>query len=261
MPRDEKIDLLSLGLRNMAHRRSTNDHSPEVDHIYQNLKTTLLAIPGHAEYFGNQIKVAREEAIIGNEKSAKLGEKPNWPGFDNVRLRAIQKLGQMPSPEAVKVLGELLNDLQVTYEIDLDNFTADSFGLPSNASLAADELKSLIENPPVPKDRDHQLPGDIPAWQAWYEQVKSGHRTFRFQGDSTEYDLNGPASKELLQRVERDRKRDEERATGHKKSSVAPQSKISATQNRQLPSVAWLVAAIGLCAAAVWYFVKGRKTA
>src|SRR5690606_26228155 len=66
------------------------------------------------------------------------------------------------------------------------------------------------------------------AWQNWYEQIKAGSRTFRFEGDPTEYDLNGPVPKEKLQRIERDR--DDERAAGHVKSSPVAESGSGVTR-------------------------------
>ena len=94
------------------------------------------------------------------------------------------------------------------------------------------------------------------AWQLWYEQVKSGKRTFRFEGDPTEYDLNGPASKDKLQRVERDRKRDDERSAGRKKSSSGSEATSQATDATKPLAIAGLIAACVLIAVAVGYFVR-----
>jgi hypothetical protein len=32
----------------------------------------------------------------------------------------------------------------------------------------------------------------IRPWVLWYEQIKAGNRTFSFEGDPTDYNLNGP---------------------------------------------------------------------
>jgi hypothetical protein len=35
-------------------------------------------------------------------------------------------------------------------------------------------------------------PEEMLTWRLWYEQVKAGNRTFRFEGDPQEYNLQGP---------------------------------------------------------------------
>lgn len=241
----------------MAHRMSMNDHSPEIDSVYRNILESIIFIPGHAEYFGNQIN--RERKRIENDRILKNAKKPDWTGYDTLRISTIQTLTQLPSPESVKVLGELLSDRERTIEVDPKNFDADSFGTPPNASLAAGALKSLIDNPPVPVDRAHQLPADIDVWQSWYEQIKAGTFTFRLKGDPTEYDLHGPASKEKLIRIERDRKRDEERSKGLRKSSAVQETRAVLTQVGKPSTIAGVLAALGVFVAAVWWVWRRKK--
>jgi hypothetical protein len=98
------------------------------------------------------------------------------------------------------------------------------------------------------------------AWLLWYEQIKSGNRTFRFEGDPTEYDLNGPAPKQKIERVERERKRTEERKTSHKNES-GTDSERPTVANPPEPgkSLVPTVAGILLVLIAVGYFILRKR--
>ncbi len=167
-------------------------------------------------------------------------------------LRSDSILGvliYLPSPETVKVLGEFLSD-----EIDQPpaGKSNHSYDFPSNAVIAARALGELRIVGFTKGINIDQTNMDLSLPRQWYQGVKDGNRTFRFEGDPTEYDLNGPASKEKIQRIERDHKRDEEREAGHRKFPPA------AVVAKPL-SIAGIIAACALCAAALWYFLRGRK--
>ena len=116
-----------------------------------------------------------------------------------------------------------------------------------NCNKAVITLSVLIDSPPV--EKSGSLRGEVfEAWRRWHEEVKAGQRTFRFVGDPTEYDLNGPAPKEKLERIARDRKRDAERVAGHKKavgSSGVSESTAEAVSSKSIPT-AILIAAMVL---------------
>jgi hypothetical protein len=256
MAESERIGFLSQGLRNMGHRKSINDHSTEVDEVYLKIQNAMLLIPGHADYFAKEIQISRAKAI---DRQAREGGETRWEHYDDVRSAAIETLQNLPSPEAIRVLGELLSDSEKTGPQITEGALPDAFGPPPNASLAADALKLLIEKPPVPQDRNWQKKGDIEAWQLWYEQIKSGNRTFRFKGDPKDYDLTGPASNDKLQRVERNLKRDDERTAGHTKSSTPVGTETIAASAGRTYAIAGLVTMLALVAAALWYFLRGRR--
>ena len=255
MAESEIVRLLSQGLRNMGYRKSINDHSTEVDEVYLKIQNAMLLIPGHADYFAKEIQISRARAI---DRQAREGGEIRWEDYDDVRSAAIHTLENLPSPEAVRVLGELLSDSEKTGPQITEGHLPDAFGPPPNASLAADALKLLIEKPPVPQDRNWQKKGDIEAWQLWYEQIQSGNRTFRFKGDPKDYDLTGPASNDKLQRVERNLKRDDERTAGQKKSSTPVETQTIATSAGRTYAIAGLVTTLALVAAALWYFLSSR---
>jgi len=224
--------------------------------VFHAAKAALLAIPGHAGYYEKAIKELQLKL-----ESAPKDEKWNYANdYSNLQWDGFQILGQLPSPETVRVLGDFLYDESGGFNPkdgdpmpSIDEIMAQQ---KKNCVLVARPLFNLIDNPPVSADQGNA----VEVWRLWYEQVKAGSRTFRFKGNPTEYDLNGPAPKEKLQRVERDRKRDGERAVGHKKSTSTPASEAAITQTNKPYSLTWLIAAVGLIGAAVWYFVSGRKT-
>lgn len=207
------------------------------------------------------MKIEREKCAIENELRLKYGGKPYWGPYDDFRSFAFNTLQHLPSPDTVRVVGAYLYDAEETQEPITMDHVPDSFGPASNGSLVVDALKHLIEKPPVGADRNYQKPSDISAWQIWYEQIKAGNRTFRFKGDPTEYDLNGPASKATVQRVERDRKRAAERIAGHKRNARGSEVESAIDQVSKPTSIAGILAACALVAGAVWYFLRGRKVA
>lgn len=248
----DKILFLQQGLKNMGRRKSMEGHDPAVAQIYEDIQNNILAISGHAEYFATQIKIEREKWTIENDRRAKSGDKPYWGPYDDFKYSAIQTLGHLPSPETVRVLGELLQDREDTSNPPY------TFGSGTNAGFAADALKALVAEPPVLHDGKYNRIGDIEIWQTWYEQIKSGNRTFRFEGDPVEYDLTGPAPKDKLVRIERDRKRDAEREAGERRGGA--EAVVAADPGVSRPAAGWgIVAACVALLVGVWYFFRGRR--
>lgn len=222
--------------------------------VYREAQAALLAIPGHAEYYRDQIVKAisvRDAAVGKLEYSGKAGD------FRTVLHSSLSTLENLPSPESVRVLGDLLSD-----------HSANPFPVQDGmmeAPLSRTAVRYLARFPLVSKPantiHDSEAERDLPAWQHWYEQIKAGNRTFRFEGDPIEYDLNGPAPKDKLVRIERDQKRDAERLVGNKKPTPGSEAKSPITQISKPTTIAGILAAFALCAAAVWYFLKSRKVA
>lgn len=190
--------------------------------VYKEAQTALIVIPGHAEYYRDKLDQAndiRKAAIpgAGDDGDGASDHGVKLLKFMNARDEAFQVFRNVPSPETVRVLGHYLEDEWVS---PLPFGKPHWFEKPL-ATHAADALNGLpLVNKPVkriPLDRGDP-DKDLKAWQHWYQQIKSGKRTYRFEGDRQEYDLNGPAPKEKLASIERDRKRDEERASRSNKS-------------------------------------------
>jgi hypothetical protein len=239
-------------------------------------QSALLAIPGHAKYYQDKIESLRAEVLANAkipEEVARMqqeGKQPIHGGdYNDFRKQAFRVLGLLPSSETVAVLGYFLNDPESRDGRNMKGELIprnDVQPYPPNCGAAYIAIANLgIENPPGgPKpDRrlyDYQL-DQVDAWKDWWNEIKAGKRTYRFIGSKIEYGPDGPASKEAIQRSERNRKRDEERAGGHRKSSSAPDTNSVVAQVTKPLSIAGILVALTLVTGAVWYFLRGRRVA
>ena len=195
LPPDEAIPRLGVAVEKTSHNRIYK--FPERAELHEQLEQALIAIPGHAEYYRNKINLAQEKLDEAIERSKASGT--NQTGNLKSLLRVEQNNGfamlrELPSPETIRVLGEMLYDERGVIRKEKASEDTDAFLMQTPTSqLAASLLSEMIENPP-----GIDLPGtyfsDLTPWKNWYQQVKAGNRTYRFKGDPTEYDLNGIAS-------------------------------------------------------------------
>lgn len=135
------------------------------------LQRALLNIPGHAEYYGNEIRRLTEIEIAGSEARERV-----W---------AYETLAELPSAETVKVLGELVFDDRDPWK----SWPPSDGGKPlPNTTRSVLALNRLgIKNAPSKNIAFDEA--DIHTWQLWFEQVKAGTRTFSFEGDDRVYSL------------------------------------------------------------------------
>jgi hypothetical protein len=171
-------------------------------------------------------------------------------------------LSLLPSPEAVRVLGELLYDdnrspqglpKEVADAEDIKHFLAQS---RSNSSFAVGALSELplVSKPVHSRSSVSGLfmdrPEDLQPWRLWYEQVRAGTRNFRFEGDPQEYSLAGP--------VKEARTPPEARAP---KASDLPPAPEQGDQPKEFSRSARLAVAgaLALCAFAAWKAIQARK--
>ena len=150
--------------------------------VHRLAKEAFMAIPDHADYLAKHIEQERakmaEEVRLGGGRGT----------YDRERDLGFAILRQTPTPSAVKVLGEFLND-------DRDEppppETADDLAHPSaNSRFAAKALGELIANPPVKSNPRSYGKADIETWKLWYAQVKAGNREFQFKGDDRVYRMD-----------------------------------------------------------------------
>ncbi|QTN33681.1 hypothetical protein HZ994_15640 [Akkermansiaceae bacterium] len=146
----------------------------------------LLETPGHATYYLDRWK-----------------ENPHHP---ETRFM-FQYFRNLPSPETIGVLGELLADESPRPKLadDASNVEAVMTAYP-NCDKAVEVLSVLLENPPTEKGH-YNFPTDLVIWQQWYERVKSGRETFRLVGDPVDYTLRGPSKRGAVTPGPRDGKR------------------------------------------------------
>jgi hypothetical protein len=165
--------------------------------VFQRAQSLILQTPGHAEHFQKRIKDAQRafEKVKGNTDSMAFGDLQQ--DLLNEQMYGFEKLGAMPSPETVRVLGEFLFD---PWGLNPNATPGEDYSVSDGETAHAGRaLKALASLPletranATPADRT-QYWRDIDAWKLWYEQVKAGSRTFRFVGDPQNYSLAGPVA-------------------------------------------------------------------
>jgi hypothetical protein len=106
-----------------------------------------------------------------------------------------------------------------------------------------------LVSPPVPTRKSNFViyDEDIEAWRLWYEQVKSGKRTFRFEGDPQEYNLAGPVAKTA------------EPAMDRSQSLLADQPPQEVMANPSKLPVVPLAGASTLLVVAIWLAAKKKR--
>ncbi len=251
----ERIEILGSAAKSKS---TTGGWKPTEDQITigNRAVSILLAIPGHAEYYRDRLLKAQSEH---KEDFTSTRAGPKFNNYTNEVADGMAILSQLPSPETVMVLGDLLFNEWVLPNSE-NRPPQDRYGPLSVRALRA--LSKLpLTSKPAKTTHDSHAARDLSAWQLWYEQIKAGTRTFRFEGDPTEYDLNGPAPKSKLVRIEREQKRNAKRSVVHKKTTPNSRAESAIAQISKPSSIAGILAACALCAAAVWYFLKGRKVA
>ena len=181
MSPDERIEFFS-------HILITNSSDVKAAHraTYDKIQKILLDTPGHALYFGSLLK-----------------KNPR----DESRYRWIGYLRNLPSPETIGVLGELLSDESPRPKLAADHSNVAAYmDARPNCDEAALALAELLENPPVKKG-DYVFGRDLVIWQQWYERVKEGRETFRLVGDPVDYTLRGPSKRGAVTPGSREGKR------------------------------------------------------
>ena len=215
------------------------------------IQRSLISIPGHAEYYRNKILSTQED----------YKEKRDGPArheYLTQQRYGFETLRHLPSPESVRVLGEMMSN---------------DWAPPGNETEAISErlpvlsLRSVAALSQLPiRDKPFDQPGTVEnrmerveAWRIWYEQIKDGKRTFRFEGDPTEYDLNGPAPSEKLTRIALDRKRDLERGQRHQRAAGEKQNLATTTVVSKPGNLAIILSSLLVLVSAVWYFFRMRS--
>lgn len=207
--------------------------------IYSRAQKLLVSIPGHAEFYD-----ARIRSHLKSYREAKERNPSKMSGikFANDTFFDFPILRHLPSPETVKVLGELLMESEV-FEMDQHDTT-------SLAAMALQQLHHLpLASKPVQSEHVFE-DQDLETYQLWYSQIKAGNRTFRFEGDPNEYTLAGPV-----------RTLPDLTAT-HPKARDPVNSPPSA-ETEPDSSTQWLALTLGgtLIGGAIWYWFVSRRKA
>jgi hypothetical protein len=219
---------------------SVNSKSESADRpVYHASIHMMISIPGHAEFYDKRIRehLQRAKKSEGTDRQF---------GFANAMMDHVSPdfriLSLLPSPETVRVLGELLSEDWVI----LRN------GERFNRSLAGFAMSSLHRMPFVSKPVQGNYvsdENDLETYRLWYAQIKAGNRTFRFEGDPNEYSLSGPVTTSP------------EPATT---PPPRPRDSVNVSPSGgpgSNPSAPWLALTLGgtLIGGALWYWIASRR--
>ena len=243
--------------------------------VYREAQQALMSIPGYADYYADRLRAARDRVEAETDPNMKHSLiyrelKPAAGG--------LSTLARLPSPDSVRVLGEFLNDERGRFIQDPNNRVTGEklWGMletrTSNSEYAVEALISMpiIGKPKRPDisgitDGSYEIFTEVPAWREWYERIKSGRATFRFEGDPVEYDLNGPAPPEKLARLAADRARDADRANRRSVSTAKDGTPFTGVESSAaegsatVPRLPLLLAAALVAAAAGWFLIRAMK--
>ena len=246
MPREESIPMLGTMLRKLS-RKNIFQVSERVA-VYDKAKEVLLAIPGHAHYYEERIRDAYEPL---------KGPNPNLAinHAQTEMMFGFETLKHLPSPETVRVLGEMLSE---TWELRPNgDYTPPALAHPAMTTLGDLGIRDAPWRPIITSTFD--LPGALPAWQAWWEKVSSGQRAFSFKGQSGEYRFKPDGSWEatsLLNPPDDGPKSPKAESADRKQPAESSDAKSISTQSDSWP---WIVAGtIVLLLTALWLWVKRR---
>jgi len=185
LPEQEQIPRLGVYLASTGLPDATlNDmqHS-----VVSEARTRLLRIPGHAEFYRDRIippYLAFRTEAQGGERSGRLND------YLNESMYGLAILSLLPSPETVRVLGEMLKE---DWIYQADTTTGDDalrVQLSGSAGAAMQRLPLL----------DALTSNMQPDWRAWYAEVKSGQRSFAFRGQPVSYRFKADGSVETTAR-------------------------------------------------------------
>ena len=251
----ERISYLGGVLRKLA---MPNIYQvPERFEVYDLVQSALLRIPGHAQYFADQLAESRKKT-----------EKP-WLDNDYRRIRqqAREIMMHLPSPETVWVLGGMLESKEdlwtreqrvaILREQHKKGFGSGMIPSPIGFAGAVLEKIGLRDYPEYPS---YKWKETLPPW---WQQVKSGELTFSFKGQAVEYRFRPDGTWETIPIAN-------PRDDGPKPAPAAPDSEIQTPPSETVDSVKpddrsmwWWIAGVGtaLLALAFAWFRKFRRTA
>jgi len=154
----------------------------EAQSLRKELVEGLISIPGHAQFFADEIERTRLEV----DHSVMFSDRRN--DYDSMRSEYLTVfLPNLPSPETIQVLGHYLYDDRDPRPISSPK--QDWASPPPNMTHASTSLAQIgLREPPVGSEVDCLTkPESLAKQRAWFEDVKTGKRTFSFKGQTVEY--------------------------------------------------------------------------
>ncbi len=154
--------------------------------VYARAVDIMKKTPGHAEYFGRKLAEAR----------SKTNDPWHNYNYNEVFENVLKTLSNIPTPEAVKVLGEMLEDTSdYPNEDQLKEIIRSGGNIDAPSGLAMSALRR-INTRDLPDSKSWR---DVELWRKWWQEVKSGRKPFSFKGQNVEYRFKPDGTWETLQ--------------------------------------------------------------
>jgi hypothetical protein len=222
--------------------------------VYDNVQTKLISIPGHAEYFGKRIHEAYEP-LKGQNPGGSISR------AQNEMMYGFATLKNLPSPETVKVLGGMLSETwrmePVPSEPGDPGYTPPSLALSAIIGALGELPLRMPPKVPIVMAWESSEVVKVHPWQNWYEEVKSGRRTFSFKGQSVEYRFRQDGTWETLPIANRPDDAPKPAVVVANPENPTPPSQKSKPSPPQGPRWAWLIgAAAAVLSALVWLVLR-----
>ncbi len=147
------------------------------------LQKALLSIPGHGEFFASKIRSAY---FSHKNASMNRGSAEELAAYQSAWFYNGRVLANLPSPETVRSLGEMLDE---DWE-DPMNKLRDSFGQVGKLGTACMRTLgrlSWVRDDGLAPPAGWSEEEDLHQWRAWYAEVKAGTRGFAFRGQPVSY--------------------------------------------------------------------------
>jgi hypothetical protein len=165
--------------------RGTGRYAPHGER-YTRIQAAILSIPGHAEFYAKPIW----ESYSAYRDPTHPKHQGSATDFSWQAKIGLETLKNLPSPETVKVLGQMLGE-DWEAERGAESRESDMTYPSAMAYQAAWTFGELpLRKKPSPPFERYQVKDYLPAWQEWYEKVKSGEIPFSFKGEAVEYRFN-----------------------------------------------------------------------
>ena len=235
-----------------------NSGSSEEQQAVGKIVSTLLSIPGHAQYFADEIEREQKEvATLPTNTGPRVS-------YDRRRAWHFETLRHLPSPETIKVLGHFLDDDKDT-PVPLVSPDSDWGENPrANSWCAAAVIMEIgLRSAPVMNSRAgwDEKDATLAKTRAWWEEIKSGKRTFSFLGQKVEYRFKQDGTWETIALVNP--------PDDSPKPPAQPVSKIRANQDAAVPAHAvetlsrqiwlWIGAGVMVILGVVFWFRRAAS--
>ncbi|WP_353565181.1 hypothetical protein [Haloferula sargassicola] len=241
-PSEKNLLLLARGIRSVWH--PARYPSKEEKELSNELAHIMLSIPGSMGFFEERYYEAKRDWDKGLLRTQ---------AYNDARRETLGTIFYLPSPESIRVLGSLLEDLKPVGSGESSSICTAFYALRG--------LMNLIDDGPAYSDTIEDQIRDRKSWMLWFEQVKAGARTFRFKGDPQPYTLAGPTEKELrpgnqeTESVEARRRK----TTGLENSGISEKDGVE--DRRKIPWLPLGLATLLAAGGGTYLWWKSRRTA